>query len=72
MLYTEHIFYGFHFRRKGFIIFIKNSSENKESTYAEIENQLGEDSTYQELSVTTGKELTASKSEKVYQELQLV
>ena len=60
------------FRRQGFITFSKNSSGTKESTYAEIENQLSGDSTYQELSVTTGKEITASKSEKNYQNLELV
>ena len=60
------------FRRQGFITFSKKSSGTKESTYAEIENQLSGDSTYQELSVTTGKEITASKSEKKYQNLELV
>lgn len=72
LIYTEHITDGFHFRGKGFITFSKNSSQTKESTYAEIENKMSGDSTYQELSVMTGKELTASKSEKVYQNLELV
>ena len=53
------------FRRQGFITFSNYSSGTKESTYAETENQLTGDSTFQELSVTTGKELTASKSENV-------
>ena len=71
-LYTEHITYYFDFKSKRFITFSKNSSETKESTYAEIENQPSGDSTYQVLYMTTGKELTASKSEKVYQNLELV
>ena len=60
------------FRRQGFITFSNYSSGTKASTYAETENQLSGDSTYQELSVTTGKELTASKSENVYPNLELV
>ena len=51
-MHTEHIIDYFYFRRKGLFIFGKNSSETKDSTYAEIENQRTGDTTYQLLSVT--------------------
>lgn len=53
-------------------MFCKNSSNTKHPTYAEIENQRSEDTTYQDLSVTRNEELTVSESDKAYQNLELV
>ena len=71
-MHTENIFDHFYFRRKGLFIFGKNSTETKDSAYAEIENKRSEDSRYQQLSVMKNQELTLSNSNKAYENLELV
>ena len=71
-MHTENIIDYFYFRRKGLLIFGKNSSGTKDSTYAEIENQQSGDTTYQELSVRRNQKLTVSQSDKAYENLELV
>nr|XP_022311643.1 multiple epidermal growth factor-like domains protein 10 [Crassostrea virginica] len=58
-------------RRKGLFISKPNSSNPKDAPYGEIENQRNGDSTYQELSMTSGQELTRSEPDKAYQNLAL-
>ena len=71
-MHIENIIDYFYFRRKGLFIIGKNSSETKNSTYAEIETQRSGDTTYQELSVTRNQELTVSESDKAYENLEPV
>lgn len=69
--FVNNIIDGFHFRRKGFFIFGKNSSKTNDSTYAEIANQQSGDSTYHDMVVNTYQELTVSELDTTYHYLAL-
>lgn len=69
--FVNNIIDGFHYRRKGFFIFGKNSSKTNDSTYAEIANQQSGDSTYHDLVVNTYQELTVSELDTTYHYLAL-
>ena len=55
--------WSFFFRRKRFCFSVRPSNSNKDSPYAEIENQQGGASTYQDL--------TVSETNKEYENLEL-